>query len=124
MRRYKPEKAPQSFDELDPPIFNIPNRNWWVKVLGMLSHNWALVESGENGALDIYFFQDTAYGDRPKLVDSLHFESIFGAIAALKRNGFEELRRNPGPWVGAEPRGYIWDGRVSGPRIYSEGSYW
>lgn len=123
-RRYKPEKVPQTLDELDPPIFNISNRNWWVKVLGMLCHNWALMDRDEDGSVVIYFFQDTAHGERPKVVDSLHFKSIFVAIRALKRNGFGELRRNPGPWVGAEPKGYIWDGRASGPRIYSEDGYW
>lgn len=124
MRRYKPEKAPQLFDELDPPIFSITNRNWWVKVLGMLSHNWALMEGGGNGSVDVYFFQDTAHGDRPKVVDSLKFASAVDAMSAIRLNGFVELSRNPGPWVGAEPRGYILDGRVSGSRIYSEGGYW
>ena len=124
MRRYRPEKVPQAFDELDPPIFNIANRNWWAKVLGMLCHNWALMDRGNNGSVVIYFFQDTAYGERPKVVDSLKFDGAIDAMRAMRRNGFVELRRNPGPWVGAEPRGYIWDGRVSGPRIYSEGGYW
>jgi hypothetical protein len=124
MRRYRPEKVPQSFDELDPPIFNIANRNWWVKVLGMLSHNWALMDRGNNGSVIIYFFQDTAHGERPKVVDSLQFDGAIDAMRAMRRNGFLELRRNPGPWVDAEPRGYIWDGRMSGPRIYSEGGYW
>ena len=124
MRRYRPEKVPQAFDELDPPIFNIANRNWWVKVLGMLSHNWALMDRSNNGSVVIYFFQDTAYGERPKVVDSLQFDGAIDAMRVMRRNGFVELRRNPGPWVGAEPRGYIWDGRVSGPRIYSEGGYW
>jgi hypothetical protein len=112
------------FNDLDRPIFNISNRNWWVKVLGMLCHNWALIESGYGGAVEIYFFQDTAYGERPKIVDSLSFHNLSSAIAALKRNGFEELSQYPGPWVGAEPQGEIWDGRASGPRIYSEGGYW
>ncbi len=124
MRRYRPEKVPQAFDELDPPIFNIANRNWWVKVLGMLSHNWALMDRSNNGSVVIYFFQDTAYGERPKVVDSLKFDGAIDAMRAIRRNGFVELRKSPGPWVGAEPRGYIWDGRVSGPRIYSEGGYW
>lgn len=87
----------------------------------MLCHNWALIESGEGGAVEIYFFQDTAYTERPKVVDSLHFNSVSSAIAALKRNGFAELSQYPGPWVGAEPQGDIWDGRASGPRVYSEG---
>lgn len=124
MRRYKPEKVPQTLDELDPPIFNISNRNWWVKVLGMLCHNWALMDRDEDGSVVIYFFQDTAHGERPKVVDSLEFASAIDAMRALRRNGFEKLSHCPGPWVGAEPRGYIWDGRVSGPRIYSEGGYW
>jgi len=93
-------------------------------VLGMLSHNWALMEGGGNGSVDVYFFQDTAHGDRPKVVDSLKFASAVDAMSAIRLNGFVELSRNPGPWVGAEPRGYILDGRVSGSRIYSEGGYW
>lgn len=111
-------------NELDHSIFNISNRNWWVKVLGMLCHNWALIESGNSGAVEIYFFQDTAYGERPKIVDSLSFHNVSSAIAALKRNGFEELSQYPGPWVGAEPQGEIWDGRASSTRVYSEGGYW
>lgn len=124
MRRYKSEKVPQTLDELDPPIFNISNRNWWVKVLGMLCHNWALMDRDEDGSVIIYFFQDTAYGERPKVVDSLKFASAIDAMRAIRRSGFEKLSQCPGPWVGAEPRGYIWDGRVSGPRIYAEDDYW
>ena len=124
MRRYKAEKVPQTLDELDPPIFNISNRNWWVKVLGMLCHNWALMDRDEDGSVIIYFFQDTTHGERPKVVDSLKFASAIDAMREIRRNGFEKLSQCPGPWVGAEPRGYIWDGRVSGSRIYSEGGYW
>ena len=39
-RRYSPEDPTKfNFAELTPSVFKIKNRDWWVKVLGMLCHN-------------------------------------------------------------------------------------
>jgi hypothetical protein len=73
-RRYEPETIAIPFDDLKPPLFKINNRNWFVKVLGMLSHNWALIEENEDLTATVYFFQDEPPGKRPALIDSLNFE--------------------------------------------------
>jgi hypothetical protein len=136
-RRYKPE-LPQLLDEesLDPPIFQVGNRDWWVKVLGMCSHNWALIEPQKQTGAEVFFFHDmgtvlcpTGYRQvqvkgRSAVVDSLSFESVSGAENALRNNGFEKLVDNPGPWFGFEPTGHFYDARSTEEGIYSKKGYW
>ena len=123
-RRYEPEKIATPFEQLKPPLFKISNRDWYVKVLGMLSHNWALIEENKDNTATVYFFQDHADGDRPAIIDSLNFEDDLEAWDALTRNGFDLLKKNPGPWMGCEPKGYFYDARTSESAIYSNGKYW
>jgi hypothetical protein len=136
-RRYKPE-LPQLLDKesFDPPIFQVSNRDWWVKVLGMCSHNWALIEPQNQTGAVVYFFHDmgtvlcpTGYGlgqvkGRSAVVDSLSFESVSDAQDALRNNGFEKLINNPGPWFGFEPTGHFYDARPTEEGIYSKKGYW
>jgi hypothetical protein len=124
-RRYAPEDPKKfNFAELTPPVFKISNRDWWVKVLGMLCHNWALIERNDDGSATVYFFQDQGDKERPAVIDSLSFEGIREARIGLKRNGFELLKSYPGPWMGCEPKGFIYDSRVAGNHIYSKLGFW
>ena len=124
-RRYSPEDSSKyNFADLKPPVFKISNRDWWVKVLGMLCHNWALIECNSGGSATVYFFQDTPYGDRPAIIDSLEFPSVLKARQGLINNDFKILRSYPGPWMGCEPKGFIYDNRNERNKIYSNGKYW
>ena len=124
-RRYSPENPTKyNFADLKPPEFKIGNRDWWVKVLGMLSHNWALIERNPQGDTTVYFFQDCPHGSRPAIIDSLEFPSVLKARQGLAQNGFQLLKSYPGPWMGCEPKGFIYDNRNEQNKIYSNGKYW
>jgi hypothetical protein len=123
-RRYVPEIPVETDEILDPPIFKINNRNWWIKVLGMLSHNWALVEENSDKTATVYFFQDTPSPRRPGIIDSLNFENIRAAQQGLNQNHFSLLKKTPGPWLGDVPKGHFYDKRSAGNLIYSKLGYW
>lgn len=110
-RRYEPEKPTVPFEQLDPPLFKINNRDWYVKVLGMLCHNWALIEENEDRTSTIYFFHDHSKGERPAVIDSMNFMDEVAAWEWLELNGFYFLKKYPGPWMGCEPTGYFYDAR-------------
>jgi hypothetical protein len=125
LRRYSPEAVAVPFAELNPPLFKINNRNWYVKVLGMLSHNWALIEENSDRTATAYFFQDHTPHERPAVIDSITFSEKIVAWGELNHNGFSLLKETPGPWMGCEPRGFFYDARPeSGKGIYSSGEYW
>lgn len=124
------------FDKSGSPLLLIHSRDWWVKVLGMLQHNWALIEN-DHGKVIVYFFHDGGstkeflkgytlrqLRNRCAVVDSLEFESLDQAREALLRNGFERLEDNPGPWEGYEPHGNFYDARMVEEGIYSKAGYW
>ncbi len=136
-RHYQPD-SPQDTGAapLDPPDFPISNRDWWVKVLGMCCHNWALIEPQTPEGAVAYFFHDmgstggpddflseTVQG-RSAVIDSLRFDSVRAAQLALRRNGFDRLLENPGPWLGFEPTGRFYDARPRSGGVYSGGKYW
>ena len=124
-RRYEPEDPSKfNFAELTPPVFKISNRDWWVKVLGMLCHNWALIERNDDDTAAVYFFQDQGGKERPAIIDSLNFAGVRDARQGLKANGFKLLKNYPGPWMGCEPKGFIYDNRNEIDKIYSNGKYW
>ena len=138
MRRFKPEiPADDEHDsEINPPSFKISNRDWWLKVLGMLQHNWALVEEDSNGATTVYFFHDggmtlgssgyrlSEIRSRCAVVDSLNFSNREDAVQALERNSFFRLAERPGPWMDDYPKGHFYDARATEEGIYSKGGYW
>jgi hypothetical protein len=65
---------------------NIPIRStdFWVKVVGMLQHNWALIEDETPGAVRVYFISDTG-----GVFDEIAFTSTSSAKEALGKNGFK-----------------------------------
>lgn len=120
-RRYEPERPLVPIAQLDPPIFKITNRDWYVKVLGMLCHNWALVQENDDNTATIYFFHDHTENERPAVIDSKDFEDEVAAWDWLELNGFDLLKNYPGPWMGCEPKGFFYDARSTGSCIYSIG---
>jgi hypothetical protein len=136
-RRYPPA-VPQLLDEdaFDPPLFQVSNRDWWVKVLGMMSHNWALIEPQASGQATVYFFLDKGMSLRPSgfkradfsnrsaVVDALQFDDVAQALRALKANDFDRLKEKPGPWLDFVPEGHFWDARATEEGIYSRKGYW
>jgi hypothetical protein len=118
-RRYEPEKPTVPFEQLEPPLFKINNRDWYVKVLGMLCHNWALIEENEDRTSTIYFFHDHTENERPAVIDSMDFEDEVAAWDWLELKGFDLLKNYPGPWIGCEPKGFFYDYRLNVTGIYS-----
>jgi hypothetical protein len=99
---------------------SIESRDFWVKVVGMLQQNWALVDPEQSGGVRIHFITDTS-----AVFDAMNFPLHADAIAALKLNGFkryaddEQLQsflRPPEPpfHPGSHPNG----------PIYSSGRFW
>ena len=135
-RSKKPLKV-RKINPKGPPVFEINSRDWWFKVLGMLCHNWALIEVNSTCSVTVYFFQDHDSSDgfdedyddqrfatRIPIVDSIDFDDIEDAKFALKNNSFNRLEENPGPWDGEEPEGVFYDARSNENAIYSNGKYW
>ena len=137
LKQYLDEIMLPEFDPEGPPVFTINSRDWWIKVLGMLCHNWALIDVHEDQSATVYFFHDQGTTKRQvpdydfhqlkgrcAVVDSLDFQSINDAKYALRRNGFNRLEENPGPWDGEEPIGTFFDARRSEKGTYSKAGYW
>ena len=124
-------------EQNSPPIFEIKSRDWWVKPVGMLVHNWALIEENLDSTVIVYFFHDLGITKgvipqyrlkdlrgRSAIVDSLEFANKELATYSLRHNGFMELESNPGPWDGNVPTGVFYDARPSEEGIYSKAGYW
>ena len=122
--------------ENKPEIISLDTSDWWVKVLAMLQHNWAVINDNNNGTVTAYFFHDggttknsiafhyRSVRDMIAIVDSIEFSSRSDAVERLLHNGFIRLADLPGPWHGNEPKGKVFDARSSEPGIYSKESYW
>ena len=66
-------------------IVEIQSRDYWVKVVGMLEQNWALIETGNAASPDVRVF---FIGDTSGVFDEMSFRSSDDASRALRRNGF------------------------------------
>ena len=108
------QKRTQNIVALD-----INNRDFWIKVVGMLQQNWALI--GKNGDSNAVYFLD----DMGKVFDHIDFESVDEAQAALARNGFrlfaEEKKLQE---IISSPREPFTYGSHPSGKIYSSGDYW
>jgi len=124
LRRYKARATQDLSNSYEPCVFNISNRDWWVRVQGMSSHEWALIDSNADGSCTAYFFLGDGRStsmqrkDRSKhqvksaIVDSLTFESIASASKSLNENCFYRLETHNGPWVAHLPEGLFYDARA------------
>ena len=55
---------------------------FWVKIVGFLQQNWAVIEVTKSG-VTVFFIDDAS-----KIVDKIEFPSLEEAEKALKKNGF------------------------------------
>ncbi len=127
--KLKKQRAPFEIDPNGPPVFRIESDVWWVKVLGMLQHNWALVDELDDGSAIVYFFHDESGGvgrlkNRIAIIDSLEFDSKIEAMLALKLNGFDHAEEAGENIYLSSPEGVPYDARETSRRIYSEEGYW
>lgn len=97
----------------------IRSRDYWIKVVGFLQHNWALVDDWPGG-VRVWFIHD-----RSGVFDHIDFTSSETARQALKRNGFARVEddflstRSPLP----PPPPFEVDAHPNG-KIYSSGRFW
>ncbi len=129
-----------------PKEFEINSNQWWCKILGMLSQNWALVEINiKTKGATIYFFYDQGLilgGGGPSMpikfyktelleyaciIDSLEFNSVREAELGLKRNKFKMVK-NPRSADSYEPEPPLqikfFDARKYHKGIYLNSEYW
>jgi hypothetical protein len=66
-------------------IVEIQSRDYWVKVVGMLEQNWALIETHDAASTGVRVF---FIGDTSGVFDEMSFRSSDDASRALRRNGF------------------------------------
>jgi hypothetical protein len=139
-RRNPPIPTPEPEAQIDPngpPVFEIRSNEWWIKVLGMLQHNWALIEEGADGSAIAYFFHDCGDTNMPchgysmkqlkgrcAVIDSLNFESVRVAEEALSRNGFRPHGDDELLGSDVKPRGIFYDARLTEEGIYSRQGNW
>jgi hypothetical protein len=91
----------------------------WIKVVGMLQQNWAVIVEQDRSALVVF------YNDHREVFDEIEFSSAEDARIGLMRNGFSKYRDNPKfrEFI-AIPDGDFVEGAHPNGRIYSSGEYW
>ncbi len=130
-------KPDAQFDPSGPPIFKIKSSEWWIKVLGMLQHNWALIEENDSGRATVYFFHDCGevkmafHGYTKKqlegrcaVIDSLSFQSVQLAAIGLIQNGFRVHGKDEFVGSDVKPSGNFYDARDMEEGVYSKQGYW
>lgn len=96
------------------------NADSWVKVVGMLQQNWALIGEGPGKAARVHFITDTS-----GVFDEIAFTSTEAATEALVRNGFKRFAEQPDlqTVLRAPSPPFHHTEHPNGP-IYSSGRYW
>lgn len=132
----KKQQPPFEIDPSGPPVFKVRSEKWWVKELGMLQHNWALVEETDEGMVVAYFVHDGGIykgcspyknkqlKNRVAIVDSLEFECWVDAWAALQDNGFRHADEAGENIYLLTPVGVLYDARATETGVYSKQGYW
>lgn len=104
-------------DPTGPPVLEIKSRDWWIMVLGMFSHDWALIDDLEDGTSVAYFMEDSGgmseyinpkLKGRVAIVNSIEFPNHADAEHGLRLIGFDRLEDKPGPWDGEQPEGIFY----------------
>ena len=98
----------------------IKSTDFWVKVVGMLQQNWAVIEPLGEGDVKVYFI-----GDRGGVFDELTFSSVELAQRALRRNRFGRFADDDSAQSFLTPPAPPFDRQPhpNGP-IYSSRRYW
>lgn len=93
--------------------------DWWVKIVGMLQHNWALPVLLDD-QLAVLFVGDTS-----GIFDRIDFESERQMVRALRVNRFKRFKDDPElhEFLGPPPLPLDIKLHPSG-FIYSSGQYW
>lgn len=136
-RREQKGSEAMPFDPSGPPLFHIKSGDIWIKIHGMLQHEWAILEPHSEGNATAYFFYDCGatmlrskqysrlqLRNRYAVVDSLEFKSIDAAVNGLERNRFRRLGDGPIVGLGEMPKGNYYDARSFEERCFSEGIDW
>ena len=101
-------------------IVEIKSRAFWVKVLGMLVQNYALVDATVDGA-HVWFI-----GEGGDIFDEMRFASVEAAEVGLRYNGFWLYGEEPNDHeylpIPAEP--FVRGRLREGGGVYSSGKYW
>ena len=106
-----------------PDIVDIRSRDFWVKVVGMLEQNWALIEiGGDDQSADVRVF---FVGDTSGVFDEMSFPSNGEATRALRNNGFTRYAddRELQSFI-VPPAPPFERSRHPSGAIYSSGKYW
>ena len=102
-----------------PDVISIHSRDFWIKVVDMLQHNWALIEP-EGSKVTIYFLHDLG-----GVFDELTYSSLREAQAALRLNGFRRYDEDPRfAKMCARPEPPFRRAQHPNGPIYSSGRYW
>ena len=100
-------------------MINIESTDYWLKTVGFLQNNWAVIEKIDT-SYKVYFFGDTS-----GVFDQLDFNSADEAKVALLRNRFvryEDDKESQG--FISKPRGRLYKKDHPNGAIYSSGRYW
>ena len=97
----------------------VQSTDFWVKVVGMLQQNWALIEP-EARAVRVYFITDTS-----GVFDEIAFPSADAASQALDLNGFRRFAEHGDLQSFLRPptAPFYQEEHPNGP-IYSSGRFW
>ena len=115
--RVKTEVETIEVDPTGPPVIEIKSRDWWIMVMGMFSHDWALIDDLEDGTSVAYFMEDSdgmpefmnpKLKGRVAIVNSIAFSNRNDAENGLRLIGFDRLEDKPGPWDGEQPEGIFY----------------
>ena len=92
----------------------------WVKVVGMLQQNWAVIEPNDATGVSARFITDTG-----GIFDAMTFASEAEAVAGLTRNGFRRFADAPDlqSFLRAPEPPFRSGTHPNGP-IYSSGRFW
>lgn len=98
----------------------IKSADFWVKIVGMLQHNWAVIDDGPEGSVRMYFVGDTS-----GVFDEMTFPSRTAAEQGLRRNGFKRFTGDAdlASFLVAPSPPFYRRRHPNGP-VYSSGRFW
>ncbi len=102
-------------------VMKIKSTDFWVKVVGFLQHNWAIIEEAEKNQFKIFFFDDLA-----RVFDELEYKLLDDATEALNRNGFSLWEEEDDRFKEHIPKPNLPFSSDKHPNglIYSSGRFW